>query len=39
MVREAAMFAEDGTKLMIEHGWMEKPPSSVDNINMAKRKS
>jgi hypothetical protein len=39
MLKDGALFAEDGISLMIEHGWMEKPPHSVDNINIAKRKS
>ncbi|MCC2686754.1 MAG: hypothetical protein K0R75_3653 [Paenibacillaceae bacterium] len=27
---EVALYAEDGAKLMIERGWMEKPPQAID---------
>jgi hypothetical protein len=27
---EVAMFAEDGAKLMIARGWMEKPPQAIN---------
>jgi hypothetical protein len=33
---EALQYAEDGANIMIEHGWMEKPPESFDNIEVAK---
>lgn len=33
---EAVQYAEDGANILIEHGWMEKPPSSIDNIEIAK---
>ncbi|MFC2948366.1 DUF3231 family protein [Virgibacillus sediminis] len=35
---EGVQYAEDGANLMIEHGWMEKPPASIDNIEIAKTK-
>ncbi|MFC4560129.1 DUF3231 family protein [Virgibacillus kekensis] len=35
---EAAQYAEDGANILIEHGWMEKPPASIDNIEIAKTK-
>lgn len=35
---EAVQYAEDGANIMIEHKWMEKPPSSIDNIEIAKTK-
>ncbi|MGP4107852.1 DUF3231 family protein [Virgibacillus sp. L01] len=35
---EAVQYAEDGANIMIEHNWMEKPPSSIDNIEIAKTK-
>ncbi|MFE8699997.1 DUF3231 family protein [Cytobacillus sp. FJAT-54145] len=33
---EAVMYAEDGANILIDHGWMEKPPSAIDNIEIAK---
>ncbi|PLS06678.1 DUF3231 family protein [Neobacillus cucumis] len=35
---EGVQFAEDGANIMIEHGWMEKPPSSIDEFEIAKSK-
>lgn len=35
---EALQYAEDGANIMIDHNWMEKPPSSIDNIEIAKNK-
>ncbi|QOR67156.1 DUF3231 family protein [Cytobacillus suaedae] len=35
---EAVQYAEDGANILIEHNWMEKPPSSIDNIEIAKTK-
>jgi hypothetical protein len=37
IMKDAILFAEDGTNIMIDHGWLEKPPHSIDNTNMAKR--
>jgi hypothetical protein len=38
LVLEAVQFAEDGANIMIEHGWMEKPPASYDEFEIAKTK-
>jgi hypothetical protein len=38
MIKDAALYAEDGMNLMIDNEWMEKPPHSIDNIDIAKRK-
>jgi hypothetical protein len=27
---EIGLYAEEGAKLMIERGWMEKPPQAID---------
>ncbi|USK31378.1 DUF3231 family protein (plasmid) [Bacillus sp. CMF21] len=35
---EALQYAEDGANLLIEQGWMEQPPQSIDNIEIAKTK-
>lgn len=35
---EAVQYAEDGANIMIEHGWMEKPPASIDETEIAKTK-
>jgi hypothetical protein len=35
---EAIQYAEDGANIMIEHNWMEKPPSPIDNIELLKLK-
>ncbi|MCS0655395.1 DUF3231 family protein [Cytobacillus firmus] len=35
---EAVQYAEDGANIMIEHGWMEKPPASIDEAEIAKTK-
>jgi hypothetical protein len=35
---EGLQYAEDGANIIIEHGWMEQPPQSIDNIEMAKIK-
>jgi hypothetical protein len=35
---EALQYAEDGAHLLIEHGWMEQPPQSIDEIEIAKTK-
>ncbi len=32
-----ASFVEDGMKLMIENGWMERPPSAVDRDRLASK--
>jgi hypothetical protein len=38
LIVEALHYAEDGANIMIEHGWMEEPPQSIDNIEIAKKK-
>lgn len=38
IMKDATKYAEDGTNIMIDEGWMEQPPQSVDMINTAKRK-
>lgn len=35
---EAVQYAEDGANIMIDHNWMEEPPSSFDNIEITKTK-
>ncbi len=30
LIPEIALYAEDGAKLMIKHGWMEEPPQADD---------
>ncbi|SEH98509.1 Protein of unknown function [Halobacillus karajensis] len=30
LIVELSRYAEDGAKIMIEHGWMESPPSAAD---------
>ncbi|WP_366163087.1 DUF3231 family protein [Bacillus infantis] len=38
LLMEALQYAEDGAELLIEHGWMEQPPQSIDEIEIAKTK-
>jgi hypothetical protein len=38
IMKDSILYAEDGTNLMISNGWLEKPPHSIDNTDMAKRK-
>lgn len=38
ILMEAVQYAEDGANILIEHNWMEKPPSSINNIEIAKTK-
>jgi hypothetical protein len=37
-MKGSILYAEDGTNLMITNGWLEKPPHSIDNTDIAKRK-
>ncbi|MDG5789365.1 DUF3231 family protein [Evansella sp. AB-P1] len=30
MLSEAGLFAEDGASIMINHGWFERPPQTID---------
>jgi hypothetical protein len=34
---EVVLFAEDGTNLMIENGWLEQPPEAADREQLSKR--
>ncbi|MBO0993906.1 DUF3231 family protein [Bacillus sp. SD088] len=36
LILEAGEYSEDGAKIMIDHGWMEIPPSAPDRENLAK---
>lgn len=38
LLMEALQYAEDGANILIEQGWMEQPPQSIDNIEIAKTK-
>ncbi|WP_083838343.1 DUF3231 family protein [Lentibacillus jeotgali] len=31
-------YAEDGTNIMIKHGWMEEPPWALDRDELANKK-
>ncbi|VEF49763.1 Protein of uncharacterised function (DUF3231) [Bacillus freudenreichii] len=33
---DIGLYVEDGTNLMIEHGWMEQPPEAVNREDLAK---
>jgi hypothetical protein len=35
---EIALYAEDGANIMIENGWLEKPPHAMDRRNLAEMK-
>jgi hypothetical protein len=35
LTAEIASYADEGTKIMIEHGWMEQPPQAVDRNQLA----
>ncbi len=34
---EVGNYAEDGANIMIDHGWMEQPPQSVDRESLASK--
>lgn len=36
LVQEVALFAEDGTKININHQWMERPPQNADRDELTK---
>ncbi|WP_066295332.1 DUF3231 family protein [Bacillus sp. FJAT-29937] len=38
LIPEISLYAEDGAKIMIKHGWMEEPPQSDDNDELVKNK-
>lgn len=33
---DVSLYMEDGTNIMIDHGWMEQPPEAVDRENLAR---
>lgn len=35
LIGEILKFAEDGVNIMINHGWMEKPPTADDRVELA----
>nr|WP_279401655.1 DUF3231 family protein [Piscibacillus salipiscarius] len=37
LVSELVKYADAGTRLMIENGWMEEPPRSVDRDELSKK--
>lgn len=38
LIGELMDFAKDGADIMIDHGWMEEPPSAVDRMALTKVK-
>lgn len=38
LMAETALYAEDGSNIMIENGWMEEPPKAVDRKKLAEDK-
>ncbi|WP_456279374.1 DUF3231 family protein [Bacillus sp. AK128] len=36
ILKEIAMYAEDGANLMIKHGWFERPPQAIDREHLSK---
>lgn len=38
LMAEIGKFAEDGLTILIDNGWLEKPPQAADRKNIAKRK-
>lgn len=34
---ETALYVEDATNIMIDHGWMEQPPQAIDRDNLASK--
>jgi hypothetical protein len=34
---DVALYVEDGANIMIEHGWMEQPPETVDRNKLARK--
>ncbi|HLO12660.1 MAG TPA: DUF3231 family protein [Pseudoneobacillus sp.] len=37
MIAETGSYAEDGASIMINHGWFERPPQSIDRENLIKK--
>ncbi|MCC2685301.1 MAG: hypothetical protein K0R75_2200 [Paenibacillaceae bacterium] len=38
LILDVGKYAEDGAKIMIQHGWMEQPPQAVNREALAKSK-
>ncbi|WP_078430045.1 DUF3231 family protein [Alkalihalobacterium alkalinitrilicum] len=38
LILETSQYAEDGTNIMIKHGWLEKPPQAPDRNQLARKK-
>jgi hypothetical protein len=36
MIAEVGTFVEDGASIMINNGWFERPPQSIDRANLSK---
>lgn len=36
LIPEISLYAEDGAKIMIKHGWMEEPPQADDREDLVK---
>jgi hypothetical protein len=37
LIAEAGTYAEDGACIMINHGWFERPPQSIDRRHLSKK--
>ena len=33
---DISLYVEDGAEIMIDHGWMEKPPEAIDRDELVK---
>lgn len=38
LLNEILKYSEDGTNIMIQHGWLEEPPRALDRKELARRK-
>ncbi|MCC3355683.1 DUF3231 family protein [Bacillus sp. REN16] len=38
LIPEISLYAEDGAKIMIKHGWLELPPQADDREKLIKNK-
>jgi hypothetical protein len=36
---DVGLYLEDGANIMIDQGWMEQPPTTVDRVDLAKNKN
>jgi hypothetical protein len=36
LASEIGLYDEDGANIMIDHGWMEQPPQSINRYKLAK---